>query len=65
LNINTDSRTMTNITLNQEYENLHRTFGWDKEQFLQSNLHALKAAFISEPVKQQLIDRLLEAYHTL
>jgi len=65
LNINTDSRTMTNITLTQEYENLHRTFGWDKEQFLQCNLHALKAAFISEPIKQQLIDRLLEAYHTL
>jgi len=65
ISVNTDTRTMTNITLTQEYEKLHRTFGWDKEQFLQCNLHALRAAFISEPVKQQLIDRLLEAYHTL
>ena len=65
LSINTDTRTMTNITLNQEYEKLHPAFGWDKEQFLQCNLHALKAAFISEPVKQRLIDRLLETYHTL
>jgi adenosine deaminase len=56
---------MKNITLTQEYEKLHRTFGWDKEQFLQCNLHALRAAFISEPVKQRLIDRLLVAYHTL
>jgi adenosine deaminase len=65
ISVNTDARTMTNITLTQEYEKLHRTFGWEKEQFLQCNLHALKAAFVSEPVKQQLIDRLLEAYHTL
>jgi len=65
ISVNTDTRTMTNITLTQEYEKLHQTFGWGKEQFLQCNLHALRAAFISEPVKQQLIDRLLEAYHTL
>jgi len=65
IGVNTDTRTMTNITLTQEYEKLHRTFGWGKEQFLQCNLHALRAAFISEPVKQRLIDRLLVAYHTL
>jgi adenosine deaminase len=65
IGVNTDTRTMTHITLTQEYEKLHRTFGWEKEQFLQCNLHALRAAFISEPVKQQLIDRLLEAYHIL
>jgi adenosine deaminase len=65
ISVNTDTRAMTNITLTQEYEKLHHTFGWEKEQFLQCNLHALKAAFISEPVKQQLINRLLEAYHTL
>ena len=64
ISVNTDTRTMTNITLTQEYEKLHQTFGWDKEQFLLCNLHALRAAFISEPVKQRLIDWLLEAYHT-
>jgi adenosine deaminase len=49
----------------EEYEKMHRAFGWEKEHFLQCNLHALNAAFIPEPVKQQLIDRLLEAYRTL
>ena len=65
ISVNTDTRAMTNITLNQEYEKLHRTFGWGKEQFLLYNLQELKAAFIPEPVKQRLIDRLLETYHTL
>jgi len=65
ISVNSDSRTLVGVTLTQEYEKLHRTFGWGKEQFLQCNLNALRAAFISEPVKQPLIDRLLEAYHTL
>ena len=65
ISINTDARTMANITLTQEYEKLHRTFSWGKEQFLQCNLHALRAAFISEPIKHKLIDRLLDMYHAL
>lgn len=65
ISINTDNRTMANNTLTQEYEKLHRTFGWGKEQFMQCNLHALKAAFISEPIKQQLIESLLDAYNAL
>ena len=63
--VNTDTRTMTKITLNEEYENLHETFGWGKEQFLQCNLNALRAAFIPEPFKIQLTDRLLEAYRAV
>ena len=62
LSVNSDSRTLIPATLAGEYEKLHHTFGWGKEQFLQCNLNGLNAAFIPEPVKRQLIDRLEEAY---
>jgi len=62
LSINTDTRTMTNITLTQEYEKLHRTFGWDKEQFLQCNANALRAAFIPEQSRTELMVGLMEGY---
>jgi len=65
LGVNSDGHTLVGVTLTQEYEKLHRTFGWEKEQFLQCNINALRAAFISEAVKQQLVDRLLEAYRIL
>ena len=65
IGVNSDTRTMTRITLTQEYEKLHQNFGWEREQFLQCNLHALNAAFVPEPVKQGLVDRLLEAYRIL
>jgi len=65
MSVNSDSHTLIPVTLTEEYEKIHRAFGWEKEHFLQCNLHALNAAFIPEPVKQQLLDRLLEAYQTL
>ncbi len=62
INVNTDTRTMTNINLNQEYEKLHWTFGWGKEQFLQCNANALRAAFIPEQSRTELMVRLMEGY---
>jgi adenosine deaminase len=62
LGVNTDARTITNITLTQEYERLHRFFGWDAEHFLHCNLHALQASFLPEAVKQRLEQRLREDY---
>jgi adenosine deaminase len=62
VSVNTDARTMTDITLTQEYEKLHQTFGWDKDHFLQCNLNALDAAFIPNKVRQRLADRLRTAY---
>ncbi len=65
IGVNTDTRTITDITLSREYEKLHSTFGWGKERFLQCNLNALRAAFIPEPLKMQLTDRALEAYRAV
>jgi adenosine deaminase len=62
LNINTDTRTMTNITLNQEYGKLNRAFGWEKEHFLHCNINALRAAFIPEQTRKELMVRLMEGY---
>jgi len=58
LGISTDSRTLTPITLNQEYEKLHKFFGWEQNDFQQCNLNALEAAFIPESLKADLRSRL-------
>ena len=62
ISVNTDTRAMTNITLAQEYEKLHQTFGWEKEQFLQCNANALRAAFIPEQSRTELMVGLMEGY---
>jgi adenosine deaminase len=62
LSVNTDGRTLCNITLVQEYEKLHHVFGWDKTHFLQCNLYAIRAAFLPEAVKERLENQLREIY---
>jgi adenosine deaminase len=60
--VNTDTRTITNVTLSQEYEKLHQTFGWDAQDFLHCNRNALKAAFVSDDVRSDLLARLVDGY---
>ncbi len=54
LNINTDTRMLTATSLNKEYEEVARTFGWGVEEFLGTNLMAVEAAFVGESVKAGL-----------
>jgi len=63
--INTDARTISNITLAHEYQLLHEMFGWDVEHFRICNLNALGAAFVPETLREQLADRLRERYKHL
>ncbi|MFZ2898724.1 MAG: adenosine deaminase [Saprospiraceae bacterium] len=56
--INTDSRTLTNTTLEREYKLLGQYFGWGKEELLRCNINAARAAFLPEEKKQDLIRRL-------
>jgi adenosine deaminase len=63
LGINTDARTITNITLTQEYEKLERHFGWAKKELLNCNLNAVRAAFAPDKTKQRIVDKLTKAYH--
>ena len=60
--VNTDTRTICNITLTQEYEKLNRVFGWEKEHFLHCNVNALRAAFIPQQTRKELMARLMESY---
>jgi adenosine deaminase len=60
--INTDARAITPTTLTKEYEHLQRAFGWGKDQFLQCNLNAVRAAFCPDSLKQRLERQLREAY---
>lgn len=62
VNANTDSRMLTPTTLTGEYRGLERTFGWSAEEFLQTNLMGIDAAFVDEAVKQRLRARLLHDY---
>ena len=62
LNVNTDTRTITNITLNKEYEKLQTTFGWTIKDFYNCNINALNAAFIPEELKNMLKEKLYKAY---
>lgn len=62
LGINTDGRTITNVTLAREYESLQKIFGWGVEHFHVCNVNALNASFASETVKKQLKRRLDYGY---
>ena len=58
LSISTDARTITNITLEQEYAKLRDAFSWTDERFLQCNLKGIDAAFIPDETKRVLSERL-------
>jgi adenosine deaminase len=58
LGISTDTRTITNITLEQEYASLRNQFHWTDEDFQACNREALGAAFIDEQTRALLLTRL-------
>lgn len=60
LNINTDNRTVSNITLNEEYTLLEKTFNFTEDDFNNMNIEAIKHAFISEDEKKELIKKIEE-----
>jgi len=62
LSINTDTRTITNITLTEEYRNLQQHFGWSSADLLACNQAAIDAAFVDDSVKQKLRDQLTVSY---
>jgi adenosine deaminase len=62
LNINTDTRMLTPVTLINEYEEMQKTFGWTLEELRDTNLLAIDAAFLDETTKQRLRTRIVEAY---
>jgi len=61
LSINTDTRTITNITLNEEYRNLEEHFRWTPADLLACNRAAIDAAFVEESTKSKLREQLVHA----
>jgi adenosine deaminase len=62
IDISTDTRTITNITLTEEYRNLEEHFGWTSAHFAACNQAAIDAAFVAESVKSRLTTALTAAY---
>ncbi len=65
IGINTDTRTITNISLSDEYQRLHQVFGWGAEHFFKCNRNSLAAAFLPGSNKQQLEEKLSEGRRRL
>jgi len=62
VSINTDARSLVNITLTQEYVKLVRVFGWEIKDFFNCNINALSNAFISNTEKESLEHILIKEY---
>ena len=58
--LNTDNRTVSNITLNETYEELKDTFKFTDEDLIIMNKNAIECAFINESEKQELLDLLIK-----
>lgn len=58
--INTDNRTVSNVTLNGEYNKLYKYFNFDIDSFIKMNLFAIEHAFISDLEKNDLKEEYLK-----
>ena len=54
--INTDNKTVSNITLNDEYMKLYNSFNFSIEDFKKMNIYAANSAFLSDEDKEKLIN---------
>ena len=60
--INTDGRTLANVSLSEEYKNLISTFNWGAEQLMKCNLNAISKAFTPEQEKKHLRQKIISSY---
>jgi len=63
ISINTDGRTISDTTLNKEYNLLNKNFNWLKNKFLEVNVNAMKASFSSKEIKEKIISKLYLLYN--
>jgi len=62
LGINTDGRTLANVSLSEEYKNLINTFNWGAEHLTKCNLNAISKSFIPEQEKKYLRQKIISSY---
>jgi adenosine deaminase len=58
--VNTDGRTLANVSLSEEYIKLIDTFNWGVEHLMKCNLNAISKAFISESEKKYLSKKIID-----
>lgn len=56
--INTDNKTVSNVSLTDEYIKLHDTFNFSINDFKNININAVKSSFLNEDEKKQLINKI-------
>lgn len=62
LSVNTDGRTISNVSLNEEYQKLNQYFEWQIEHFIRVNEFAIEAAFCDEGTKKRLRLKILDGF---
>ena len=62
MSINTDARTISDVTLADEYDLLERIFNWTKKHFRKCNLEAIDHSFAAAEVKQNVRRQIEAAY---
>lgn len=62
LSVNTDTRTISNVTLDEEYGTLSDVFDWGIDQFSRCNIEAIAHAFTDEETKEKLRRKIRKAY---
>jgi adenosine deaminase len=60
MSINTDGRTISNVSLIEEYLSLNKHFDWQAEHFLKCNHYAIDAAFCNKETKEKIRAKLME-----
>ncbi len=63
VSVNTDNRTVSNITLSKEYEDAIRLFGFTLDDIKKCNLNAVKHSFIGEEKKEALCHAIEEGFY--
>jgi len=62
MSISTDARTISNVTLADEYKLMEQVFHWDKAHFKKCNLEAIDHSFASDTIKEKVRKQIEAAY---
>jgi adenosine deaminase len=63
MSLNTDCRTISDVTLSSEFALMTSVFDWQKGHFLACTLEAIQHAFCSGELKEKLKQKVLAAYN--
>ncbi|MBM3416580.1 MAG: adenosine deaminase [Bacteroidetes bacterium] len=64
MSLNTDCRTISDVTLSSEFALMTSGFNWQKDHFLYCTLEAIQHAFCSGDLKEKLKQKVLTVYNS-